>query len=265
MERALSIPVASLYSQPGFGGINMTARYFGLIMLLSLVVISNPALAKDAELQASRDNTLYQSTSGATSNGSGEYIFAGKTGGGQIRRAVLAFDLSSIPRGATITAAELTLYMSKTISGPKPVSLHRTLSDWGEGSSDAIGEEGSGAPSTAGDATWIHTFYSGSVWANPGGDFAAIASQTTLVDTVRQYTWPTGPGIVADVQAWVNDPPINYGWTLLGDESTFITAKRFNSRNSLDEDLRPLLRVSYQDPPIQALGTTWGRVKALMR
>ena len=243
----------------------MRPHYFGLIALLCIFLASNSAFAKEADLQAVKDNTLYQSTTGSVSNGAGDYIFAGVSGMNVTQRAVLAFDLSSIPKGSTITAVALTLYMSRTIAAAKPVSLHRTLADWGEGISHAPGEEGGGAPSTAGDGTWLHTFYSGTFWANPGGDFAAIASQTISVGPIGSYTWPSDPGLIADVQTWVSDPGVNYGWTLVGDESSTITSKRFNSHDSIDENLRPRLRVLYQDPPIQALGTTWGRVKALMR
>ena len=38
--------------------------------------------------------------------------------------------------------------------------------------------------------------------------------------------------MVADVHSWLNNPPINFGWLVLGDESTSGTTKRFDTRES---------------------------------
>ena len=96
-------------------------------------------------VNASKDNTLYESPDGALSNGAGQHIFAGVTGNNMIRRALLAFDLSAIPEGATITSAQLTLNMSQTGEiAPLEVALHRVLKDWGEGTSQAGRGEGAG-------------------------------------------------------------------------------------------------------------------------
>uniref|UniRef100_UPI0035B4BD31 DNRLRE domain-containing protein n=1 Tax=Promineifilum sp. TaxID=2664178 RepID=UPI0035B4BD31 len=100
-----------------------------------------------------KDNTLYESATGALSNGAGQYLFAGQTANDLTRRAALAFDLSGLPAGATVTAATLTLSMSKTIAGETPVTLHALQKAWGEGASDALGEEGAGAAALTGDAT----------------------------------------------------------------------------------------------------------------
>ena len=42
--------------------------------------------------------------------------------------------------------------MSRTIAGPVDVNLHRVLNAWGEGASDAFGQEGGGTAAEAGDA-----------------------------------------------------------------------------------------------------------------
>ena len=86
-------------------------------------------------LPASKDSSLFESPVGATSNGAGAYLFVGRTleASNFLRRALIAFDVSSIPVGATITRAELTLTMSRTIVGAFDVELHRITNDWGEG------------------------------------------------------------------------------------------------------------------------------------
>ena len=141
-----------------------------------------------------KDNTLYEDVAGALSNGAGDHMFTGRTGGGSTVRALVAFDVAGIvPAGATITAVLLSLNMSR-VSAPsaRTVGLHRVLADWGEGVADAPGGEGGGAPASAGDATWLHTFFPGSFWSSPGGDFegALSALKWRLSSTVSMTSWP---------------------------------------------------------------------------
>ena len=61
-------------------------------------------------IPASADNTLYDDGVGALSNGMGQHMFAGTSGGGARRRAVLRFPVSdSVPAGATVNLVELRL------------------------------------------------------------------------------------------------------------------------------------------------------------
>jgi hypothetical protein len=199
-------------------------------------------------LSPSADNTLYEDLNNPLSNGAGAYFFAGRAGAavnGTIRRGLIRFDVaSSMPPTATIIGATLYLTMSQTIAGPQPVELHRVMASWGEGSSAATGGEGGGAPAAAGDATWLYRFYSSTLWTTAGGDFVAAASATTTVSSVGPYTW-SAPGMVADVQTWLDSPATDNGWLLLGNETTSITAKRFNAKENPDPNARPLLAVTY--------------------
>ncbi|HEV7867846.1 MAG TPA: hypothetical protein VGO90_09205, partial [Chthoniobacteraceae bacterium] len=63
------------------------------------VVLACQARAAVIILNPSKDNTLFQSTTGTESSGSGISIFAGRTGAldeGRFRRAVMAFDLAGV-------------------------------------------------------------------------------------------------------------------------------------------------------------------------
>jgi len=212
--------------------------------------VAGAVITSTVALAPSRDNTIYQGQD-KVSNGAGQHFFAGNTNNDLARRGLLAFDLSGIPADATIITATLTLNMSKTISGESAVSLHAALADWGEGESDAIGEEGAGALATPGDATWVHTFHDDQFWAAPGGDFAAAASATTMVGTSGSYAWAS-PGLLADVAGWVADPATNFGWLVLGDEAATGTAKRFDSRENPDEAVRPVLVVVVAAEAVEA-------------
>jgi spore coat protein A len=206
------------------------------------------AQADQVDLQATKDNTLYESATGALSNGSGDRFYVGRTAQAEdsVRRALVAFDVAgAIPAGATINGVTLTLYMSRSNqAGTETVTLHRVLSDWGEGTSSATGGGGDGAPSTSGDATWIHTFYPTAFWADAGGDFVAAASGSAAIGGSQGfYSW-SGPGLVADVQAWVDGTAPDFGWLLLGNESASATAKRFESREGKSQN-RPILTVDF--------------------
>ncbi|MGH7455956.1 MAG: DNRLRE domain-containing protein [bacterium] len=200
-----------------------------------------------ANLNAAKDNTLYEDATGALSNGAGEDFFAGKTSPiaqQVLRRGLIAFDIAgNIPATAIIDSVRLRLSMSRTTSGPQPVQLRRVLADWGEGTSNI--STGRGAPSTPNDATWIHSFFNTRFWTTAGGDFATVASGSQTVGSIGIYFWNSTPQMVADVQMWLNTPAGNFGWLVLGNENSPQTAKRFDSRENSNPANRPVLTVFY--------------------
>jgi hypothetical protein len=163
------------------------------------------------QLVASRDTSLFEEEP-SFANGGGDYLFTGRILTAPRRRALIGFDLTSIPVGSTVMAVSLDLEMSRTISGALNVSLNRLNADWGEGSADAPGQEGTGIMAGMGDATWSHRQFNTTPWASPGGDFNATASATTSVVGPGSYQW-TSPQMIADVQQWVDAPA---GTTLAG-------------------------------------------------
>ncbi|WP_340105513.1 DNRLRE domain-containing protein [Rhodohalobacter sp. 8-1] len=214
--------------------------------LMVLILSSGTIMAQNVtELTPSKNNTLYESAEGDLCNGTGDYIFAGVTKNGDIRRALLQFDLSEIPEGSQIESAELKLVMNMTIAGTKNMTPHEVLTAWGEGSSDAIGQEGAGAEATPGDATWVHTLYPDQNWSSTGGDFNDTVISSADVDANGSYTWASTPEFVSLIQKWLESPEDNFGLILIGDESETTTAKRFSSRHNPNEGDRPILRIEY--------------------
>lgn len=216
--------------------------------LVSGATFEAPA-QEEVRIVSGRDNTLYESSTGALSNGAGQYLFVGRTqqAQGSIRRALVWFDLSEIPQGASIESAELELSMSMTVAGEVPITLHRVTASWGEGASQATGQEGGGGASANGDATWIHRSFPETMWENPGGDFVQAASGSASVGGSERYSWSSA-GMVEDVQDWLDDPDSNHGWLLQGNEATAPSAKRFNSRHHVNADSRPVLVVTFSSP-----------------
>lgn len=180
------------------------------------------------------DNTLYQRSNGDRSNGGGSHIFVGRTNqnSNNLRRALIRFGdiVDSIPDGATVTDVSLTINVSRaTATNTSDVFVHRLERSWGEGTADAGDNEGSGTAATGGDATWLHAFSDTVNWTSAGGDFVETASASTSINNVGSYTW-TSADMVNDVNLWLQQADQNFGWILIGDESTAKSAKRFGSR-----------------------------------
>jgi hypothetical protein len=121
-----------------------------LLLIPGLALLPILAQADTLTFTSAKDNALYQDVTGGLSNGAGQWMFAGLTGGSGIRRALLFFDLTAIPAGSTVNGVSLQLHMSRTISGESPIALQRMLADWGEGTSDAGNRAGGGASSATG-------------------------------------------------------------------------------------------------------------------
>ena len=174
-----------------------------IFIILICSLFSSWAQAIAVVVEPTQDNTLYESSQGALSNGSGNFIFAGRNGSAEIRRAVVAFkDLSEIPDSAIITSVRFHLYLSRENSPATTLRLARMESDWGEGTSDATGYEGKGAPAKNRDATWNHTFFNDEFWDTPGGDFKDVDSAQLAVDELGGYVFESTSDMVAGLPSF---------------------------------------------------------------
>ncbi len=213
------------------------------------LAITGSTGGNEVVLDAAQDATLYEGD-GSVANGSGSYFFTGATesqNGAAERRALVAFDIeSAVPPGSTITEVALELNMSRTISGNQTVSLHRILESWGEGPSDPSGQEGGGAAAEDGDTTWVHRTYPSNMWSTVGGAYVASTSGSALIGGTGPYTFDSTSAMVADVQEWLDDPSNNHGWALVIASPPTGSAKRFDSRENVNPDNRPRLKINYE-------------------
>ncbi len=210
-----------------------------LILLLSGFSLKSQTTVS---INPSQDNTLFEDASGSLSDGAGDHFFVGTTNANLIRRGLIKFNISSlIPAGSTITNVTLSLTMDKTISGPSNIQLHSLIADWGEGASFS---SGGGTAAQTNDATWIYSNYLIQSWNFPGGDFNPTASASSSVNANGVYSW-TSTQMKTDVQNWLNNPSLNFGWCVIGDESTYPTAKRFASKENASTTAVPVLTITY--------------------
>ena len=200
------------------------------VMLSIIGCVASPALADQVTVPPLKDNTIY-GESNDLSNGAGTSLFAGVTAMSAIRRALLAFDVAgTVPAGSTITSAQLVLQVTRSAAGNEPETLHRLLADWGEGTSNANGDEGQGVAATTGDATWRFRFYKSDRWMTPGGYFVAAASATQGVPDSGPVTFGSTAQMVADVQDWLDAPSTNFGWIVVGNEGQRIALDMWESQ-----------------------------------
>ena len=215
-----------------------------------------------------KDNTMYEGST--NSNGRGEHLYVGRTGAAgndTRRRALLKFDLSSVPSGVTLTSASVYLTITKQIAQDFTFNLHRMNEDWGEGTSNAGEPGGLGVSPTTNDATWSHRFYPATFWPSPGAEGSYVSTPSAAKSVGNFLTEPvqvwTGATLLTDVQGWITNPASNFGWIIRGDdteEATAYSATRFGSRNYNQSNAayyRPKLEVTYNTAPAPSFFESW--------
>lgn len=117
--------------------------------------------------------------------------FTVSTNGDRLRRALLKFNVSSIPRDAVVEGAKLNLHTSGQAGSNTPIEAHAVTRSF------------------TGGATWNR--YDGTnAWTTPGGDFDEAALDSINVGADGWYQWTIGNA----VQDWVSGDNPNNGLLL---------------------------------------------------
>lgn len=219
------------------------------ITLLGLAALASPLAAQTVavSLVPTQDGTLYADPTGSLANGSGQYLFLGQNGTGDVRRVLVAFDVAAVvPAKARILNARIEFTSSRsTATGPVTASVHRVEASWGEGASVGASGEGGGGPAMPGDATWLHRHYPNVLWNTPGGDYAP-ASVSATIPVLGTFVFPTTTQLIADVQDWLDGRRPNHGWLVRTEETQAGTARRLDSKdNTSPSALQPRLLLVY--------------------
>jgi hypothetical protein len=145
-------------------------------------------------------------------------------------RALLKFDLTSIPTNATVTSVNLTVIIFRSNTDVSLYDLNRVLVDWDEYQASWNNRSAS-TPWLAGGA-------------QSGTEYVADASVSSPVDD----TVFSSAGMVSDVQLWVRNSATNFGWIMLPTGNLSATGKQLGSRES---EYTSVLTVEYTlTPPI---------------
>ncbi len=208
-------------------------KMYSLPTIISILLIFSTSLfaQNTSILPVMKDNSMFNE-SGTKSLGEGK-IFAGQTCQGNIRRALIQFDISAIPSGAMVTNVELKLGAEKSRGmGDGIIDIHAVTQDWGEGTSFTFGGGGNGAPAVAPDATWTDAMLGTSFWSTPGGDYDPILlSSRVTTEEFQTISFPSSANFAAQVEAWAADPSSNFGILIIGVEGTDCSTYRFGSKD----------------------------------
>jgi hypothetical protein len=251
------------------------------LLLAMLACGASCARADVMTFGASQDTSIFANNVD-NSDGGGPGIFAGTSGAGSPRRGLIAFDVSSIPAGATITNVQLTLTLGQTAgSGPgaATIGLFAVTQNWGQGTNGStatgVGGTGQGFAANPGDATWNAAFFSATtptLWNAPGGDHVSTASASRLVSGTTvgtAYTWGSTVQFVANVQSWLNNPATNFGLELVNADETnastlygFYSSEWDNTHFGGSATQVPALQVTYTVPVPEPTGISLAAIAA---
>ena len=215
-------------------------------------VVSNSATVN---LVASEDT--YMSSVNTNYNYGGVNLFKVSSQSSTNRGALIKWDLSSIPSGATVTNANLTFYVStaasqtynlynmRRIGSKAPLQLVQQAQRVPTGPpmmrSASWGTEG--AANTASDR------YNTNLWGAGSSTFSSTGSKTIDLNTEG----------IAVLQGWVNGSISNYGLTIQNySGSTSSNDLQISSSENTTTANRPTLNITYtlsSDPAITITGT----------
>ncbi|MDQ1301130.1 MAG: hypothetical protein QG637_1051, partial [Chloroflexota bacterium] len=143
----------------------------------------------------------------------------------KLKRALLKFDLSSLPTDAIVSSATLSLYVKGASGGALTINAHRVTPSWNEA-----------------QVTWKARDKAASqLWATQGGDYDAAVAASTVVDDTKNVwrSWSIG----SLVSGWLSAPATNYGVILEASSSN--AEKIFKSSDDGTTSQRPKLEVCF--------------------
>ncbi len=186
------------------------------------VIQPDPTAGKDAYIKEDKPNE---------NKGDGNDLKV-KTENGKLNRALLQFDLSSLPAGATINSATLSLYVKDVKDGDVTINAHRVTQAW---------VEGSGADPADG-VTW-DTYDGTNTWATAGGDYDASSLDSTFLAKDTKNVWASWD-VTGAADDWLN-PATNFGVILESPVTTPKSEAKFKSSDDGTASERPKLEVCY--------------------
>jgi len=251
----------AIFSRPGRSVASKTIQHDGtdrmeqenslrlLPFLLLIALLTGPAdLEADSAVATLADDTTLYENFPDTNGGGDSAVCIGNAGTtANTRRALLRYTLPAIPAGSTVTRVEWALVQDSVRdmgAGPLPVTLvvRRVTSAWVEGTGSGPSSGPCGQGQAVAGVTW-------NTQPTVAGADSASTAMTTLNGFIALFDTNTGTandGLIADVQAWVDDGATNFGWRLaVSEEGTADNSRRME---------HGALTIHWKLPPIFADG-----------
>jgi len=163
-------------------------------------------------------------------------------------RPLMRYDLSAIPREATVSKAILKIYIySKRGNGPTGQAFE-ILKKWGEGRGP--GSRWVKEPFKSGEASWSCNSHP-QRWDKPGGDGIGTDRSGTPISTAlaprtnKQWINFELPNDL--VQRWIMKPETNYGLMLIDKDEAKGYSSSFRSSDFSDVAFRPRLVLAFEE------------------
>jgi hypothetical protein len=206
-------------------------------------------------LIASEDT--YMSSVNTTYNYGSVDLFKVSSQSSTNRGALIKWDFSGIPSGATVTSANLTFYVSSSAS--QTYNLYNMRRSWVEGtlttgatsttSTNWTTYDGANTWGTAGAANTTSDRYNTNLWGAGTSSFSSTGSKTIDLNTDG----------IAVLQGWINGSIPNYGMTIQNySGSTTANDLQISSSENATTANRPTLNITYSlssEPTIIVTGT----------
>ena len=227
----------TLAETPDFGWLNDPARVYP-VRIDPSVLTTNDSGSHDCWI-GNAATTAHHCVDGDAGN---NYLWAGTDDNtfATVRRALLKFNLSSLPDDAVVTGADLELYLDSTqsrTSAGGDYDLKKMTNGWSD------------------NATWLQRS-AGVSWTKNGGDY-----DTTNLDVLHLTggtsgfkTWSVPSTLV---QSWLATPSSNYGVMVkqdAGEVQNNELAFFSGSSGSANSGKFPELVVTYYEPPTSPSG-----------
>src|SRR5262249_17460502 len=150
-------------------------------IVLSLAFADSGLASTTKSVGALHDAMIFGNAQTARASGAGPGMFAGADTSGNVKRALVTFDLSAagIPANATIDSVTMKLVLGQVAGAgqggtgstwpTRVISVYHLTKAWSEGTSGSptsasMGGTGSGYTAGTGDVTWVYANDSSSSW-----------------------------------------------------------------------------------------------------
>lgn len=241
----------------------LTLRTHTPALVLTLLTLGSTASAESITVAASADTAIFSFNPGNNFGALADVPLgpinrdANAQGFFPQGRMLVRFDLAGkLPSSARVnsTRLEITVLRERSSGAALTIDAHRLLVPWSEGTGTG---SSTGAAASAGESSWLNRIQGTAAWTQPGAaagsDYSPSASSSAVIDNAGSYPFPSTTSLVADVQAWLDNPSLNHGWILLPRAPMQKgSAKRIVTREDASD--WPALTIDYSVPPSAAPG-----------